>query len=155
MCQFGNGGTQNGFDARSGGPALTSCPSAFAHPVKQSDFPNHQVASLKRMAYLRQIMETKSPSMRRLWIKRLDHVKTELRSTRWPRSAEAGMRLVLELSNRGRQHLLASLKADHPRFSTHQIETKAYQLMQRWDQAKASLAARRTRQKGHGASGLE
>lgn len=62
------------------------------------------------------------------------------------------MRLVLELSNRGRRDLLTSLKADHPRFSTHQIETKASQLMQRWDEAKASLNARRTRRKGHGAS---
>jgi len=62
------------------------------------------------------------------------------------------MRLVLELSNRGRRHLLTSLKADHPSASARQLEETAYHLMQRWDRAKASLAAMRTRRKGHGAS---
>jgi|SRR5581483_6043300 len=73
------------------------------------------------------------------WLKHLNLVKEEFRSTVWPATAEEGLYQVLALSGRGRRQLMSSLKAENPKASAHEIEEAAHQLLWRWDEARTTM----------------
>lgn len=80
-----------------------------------------------------------SNSITPFWLKRLDRVKEEFRSTSWPATAEEGLYQVLALSGQGWAQLMSSLKVDNPKASARQIESAAHQLLWRWDDARSRM----------------
>jgi len=75
-----------------------------------------------------------------LWLKHLDLVKQEFLSTLWPRTAEEGMRQVLQLSARGWKQLIADLVLEHPKASPEELEHIAYRLVTEWADARRNLS---------------
>lgn len=89
------------------------------------------------------------------WLKHLNLVKEEFRSTVWPATAEEGLCQVLALSGQGWRQLMSSLKAENPKASAHQIEDAAHQLLWRWDEARTTMRANLKNRKTRRDNGME
>lgn len=57
-----------------------------------------------------------------LWLRRLDLVKAEMKTVRFPRTVAEGFRQCAELSATARRWFLDSIRQDHPRASAEEIE---------------------------------
>jgi hypothetical protein len=64
----------------------------------------------------------KRPKQPPLWLRRLDLVKAELKTVRFPRTAEEGFRQCAMLSETARRWFLDSIRQEHPGWSQEQIE---------------------------------
>ena len=65
------------------------------------------------------------------WLRRMDLVKTELKTVRFPRTAQEGFRQCIELSETARRWFRQSLRADHPGASEEEVETERRLLLAR------------------------
>ena len=72
-----------------------------------------------------------------LWLRRMDLVKAEMKSVRFPCTAQEGFRQCAELSERVRGWLRESIRADHPRASEEEIEKERRLLLARFCAAQA------------------
>lgn len=90
--------------------------------------------------------KTQSASKRQkqppIWLRRLDLVKAELKTVRFPRTAEEGFRQCAELSETARRWLRQSIKAEHPGASEEKVDLELCRLMARWSAADARWIAR-------------
>ena len=77
-----------------------------------------------------------------LWLRRLDQVKAELKSVRFPRSAEEGFRQCVMLSATALRLLRESIRTAHPGASEEQIELEMRRLLARFAQADARWVAK-------------
>jgi hypothetical protein len=62
------------------------------------------------------------PKQPPLWLRRLDLVKAELKTVRFPRTAAEGFRQCAMLSETARRWFLDSIRQEHPGWSEVQIE---------------------------------
>jgi hypothetical protein len=59
-----------------------------------------------------------------LWLRRMDLVKAEMKTVRFPRTAREGFRQCVELSENVRRWFWESIRADHPEASEEEIENE-------------------------------
>jgi hypothetical protein len=62
------------------------------------------------------------PEQPPLWLRRLDLVKAEMKTVRFPKTAAEGFRQCAMLSATARRWFLDSIRQEHPRWSDEQIE---------------------------------
>ena len=72
-----------------------------------------------------------------LWLRRLDLVKAEMKTVRFPRTAQEGFRQRAELSATARRWFLDSIRQDHPGASEEEIEQERRLLLARFSAAQA------------------
>ena len=72
-----------------------------------------------------------------LWLRRLDLVKAEMKTVRFPRTAQEGFRQCAELSTTALRWLRQSIKAEHPGASEEKVALELRRLMARWSAADA------------------
>lgn len=77
-----------------------------------------------------------------LWLRRLDIVKAELKSLRFPHTAQEGLRQCAELSEAARRWFRQSIQADHPGASDEEIEKERRLLLARQCAAQARQVAK-------------
>src|SRR5437899_6732089 len=77
-----------------------------------------------------------------LWLRRLDQVKAELKSVRFPRTAEERFRQCAMLSAIALRLLRESIRTVHPGASEGQIEMEMRRLLARFAQADARWVAK-------------
>src|SRR5215831_12551613 len=77
-----------------------------------------------------------------LWLRRLDLVKAEMKTVRFPRTAQEGFRQCAELSTIARRWLRQSIKAEHPGASEEKIDLELRRLMARWSAADTRWVAK-------------
>ena len=65
---------------------------------------------------------TTPPKPPPLWLRRLDLVKAELKTVRYPRTAAEGFQQCAMLSETARRWFLDSIRQEHPEWSEAQIE---------------------------------
>jgi hypothetical protein len=76
-----------------------------------------------------------------IWLRRMDLVKAEMKSVRFPRTAQEGFRQCAELSERARGWFRESIRADHPGASDKDIEKERRLLLARFCAAQARRIA--------------
>ena len=84
----------------------------------------------------------KRPKKTPLWLRRLGIVKAEMKSIRFPRSAQEGFRQCAELSATARRLFWESIRADHPGASDEDIEKERRLLLARLSAAQARWIAK-------------
>ena len=84
----------------------------------------------------------KRPKQVPLWLRRLDLVKAEMKTVRFPRTAQEGFRQCAELSATARRWFLDSLRQDHPGASAEEIEHERRLLLARFSAAEACRVAK-------------
>jgi hypothetical protein len=67
-----------------------------------------------------------------LWLRRLDLVKAEMKTVRFPRTAQEGLCQCAELSETARRWFWQSIQADHPGASEEEIEKERRLLLARF-----------------------
>jgi hypothetical protein len=72
-----------------------------------------------------------------LWLRRLDVVKAEMKSVRFPRTSQQGFRQCAELSESARRWLRDSIRADHAGASEEEVEKERRLLLARFSAAQA------------------
>src|SRR5438094_338779 len=72
-----------------------------------------------------------------LWLRRLDLVKAEMKTVRFPRTAQEGFDQCAELSETARRWFRESIRADHPGASDEDIEKERRLLLARFSAAQA------------------
>jgi hypothetical protein len=72
-----------------------------------------------------------------LWLRRMDLVKAELKTARFPRTAEEGFRQCAELSETARRWFRESIRAEHPGASEEKIEKERRLLLAHFCAAQA------------------
>lgn len=72
-----------------------------------------------------------------LWLRRLDLVKAELKTVRFPRTAAEGFRQCAELSATARRWFVDAIRQDHPGASEEEIEQERRLLLARFSAAQA------------------
>jgi len=77
----------------------------------------------------------KPPKKVPLWLRRLDLVKAELKSARFPLTAQEGFRRCAELSERTRRLFWESIQADHPVAGNEEIERERRMRLARFSAA--------------------
>lgn len=77
-----------------------------------------------------------------LWLRRLDLVKAETKTVRFPRTAQAGFRQCAELSETARRWFRQSIEANHPGASEEEIEKERRLLLARRCAAQARQIAK-------------
>ena len=77
-----------------------------------------------------------------LWLRRLGRVKTEIKSARFPRTAQEGFRQCVELSATARHLFRESIRANHPEASDEKIEKERRLLLARHSAAQARWIAK-------------
>lgn len=92
-------------------------------------------------------MTTPKESLKRanrvpLWLRRLDLVKAEMKTVRFPRTAEEGFRQCAMLSATAMRWLRQSIKAEHPGASEEKVDLELRKLMARWSAADARWIAK-------------
>jgi hypothetical protein len=71
------------------------------------------------------------------WLRRMDLVKAELKTVRFPRTAEEGFRQCAELSETARRWFRESIRTEHPGASEEKIEKERRLLLARFCAAQA------------------
>ena len=84
----------------------------------------------------------KRPKKTPLWLRRLRVVKAEMKSIRFPRSAQEGFRQCAELSATARRLFRESIRADHPGASDEDIEQERRLLLARLSAAQTRWIAK-------------
>ena len=74
----------------------------------------------------------KLPKQPPLWLRRLDLVKAEMKTVRFPKTAAEGFRQCAELSETMRRWFLDSIRQEHPGWSEEQIEQERRLLLARF-----------------------
>jgi hypothetical protein len=82
------------------------------------------------------------PKQLPLWLRRLDLVKAEMKSVRFPRTVQEGFRQCAELSALARRWLRQSIKAEHQGASEEKVNLELRRLMARWSAADARWVAK-------------
>jgi hypothetical protein len=77
-----------------------------------------------------------------VWLRRLQIVKAEMKSVRFPRSAQEGFRQCGELSDTARRLFWESIRADHPEASDEEIEKERRLLLARFSAAEVRWLAK-------------
>ena len=77
-----------------------------------------------------------------LWLRRLDLVKAEMKTVRFPRTAAEGFRQCAELSETMRRWFLDSIRQEHPRWSEEQIEQERRLVLARFSAAETRWIAK-------------
>jgi len=77
-----------------------------------------------------------------IWLRRLDLVKAEMKTVRFPKTAAEGFRQCAELSGTAMRWLRQSIKAEHPGASEEKVDLALRRLMARWSAADARWTAR-------------
>jgi hypothetical protein len=77
-----------------------------------------------------------------LWLRRLNLVKAEMKTVRFPRTAQEGFRQCAELSETARRWFRQSIQADHPGASKEEIEKERRLLLARRCTAQARQIAK-------------
>jgi len=77
-----------------------------------------------------------------LWLRRLDLVKAEMKTVRFPRTTQEGFRQCAELSETARRWFRESIRADHPEASEEEIESERRLLPARFSAAQARQIAK-------------
>lgn len=77
----------------------------------------------------------KHPKQPSLWLCRLDLMKAELKTMRFPRTAAEGFRQCAELSETARRWFLDSIRQDHPGAGEEEIEQERRLLVARFSAA--------------------
>ncbi len=72
-----------------------------------------------------------------LWLRRMDLVKAELKTARFPRTAEEGFRQCAELSETARRWFRESIRTEHPGASEEKIEKERRLLLAHFCAAQA------------------
>lgn len=84
----------------------------------------------------------KRPKKVPVWLRRLDTVKAEMKSIRFPGAAQEGFRQCAELSATARRLLCESIRADHPEATDEDIEHERRLLLARLSAAQARWIAK-------------
>jgi hypothetical protein len=84
----------------------------------------------------------KRPKQVPLWLRRLDLVKAEMKTVRFPHTAEEGFRQCAEISATVLRWLRQSIKAEHPGASKEKVDLELCQLMAPWSAADARWVKR-------------
>ena len=77
-----------------------------------------------------------------LWLRRLGDVKTEMKSVRFPRTAQEGFRQCAELSETARRWFRQSIRNAHPGASEEEIEEERIRLLARFSAAETRWIAK-------------
>ena len=77
-----------------------------------------------------------------LWLRRMDIVKAELKSVRFPATAQEGLRHCAKLSATANRWFRESIRADHPEASEEEIEKERQLLLARLSAAQARQIAK-------------
>ena len=77
-----------------------------------------------------------------IWLRRLDLVKAEMKTVRYPRTAAEGFRQCAMLSETARRWFLDSIRQEHPGWSEEQIEQERRLILARWSAAQTRWIAR-------------
>jgi hypothetical protein len=78
---------------------------------------------------------TTLPTQPPIWLRRLDLVKAELKTVRFPKTAAEGFRQCAELSATMRRWFVDSIRQEHPGWSEEQIERERRLLLARFSAA--------------------
>lgn len=89
----------------------------------------------------------KRPKKTPVWLRRLRIVKAEMKSSRFPRSAQEGFRQCAELSETARRLFREFIRADHPEASDEDIEQERRLLLARLSAAQARWIAKWTKER--------
>jgi hypothetical protein len=73
----------------------------------------------------------KHPKKAPLWLRRMDLVKAEMKTIRFPRTAQDGFRQCVELSETARRWFRQSIRTGHPGASDAEIEKERRLLLAR------------------------
>lgn len=84
----------------------------------------------------------KRPKQPPLWLRRLDLVKAEMKTVKFPRTAEEGFRQCAELSETMRRWFLDSIRQEHPGWSEEQVEHERRLILARSSAAEARRLAK-------------
>jgi hypothetical protein len=76
------------------------------------------------------------------WLRRMDLVKAELKTVRFPRTAEEGFRQCAELSETARRWFRESIRTEHPGASEEKIEKERRLLLARFCAGQARRVAK-------------
>jgi hypothetical protein len=82
---------------------------------------------------------TKQPP---IWLRRLDLVKAEMKTVRFPKSAAEGFRQCVMLSETARRWFLDSIRQEHPRWNEEQVEQERRVILARWSAAETRWIAK-------------
>ena len=88
-----------------------------------------------------------------LWLRRLDLVKAELRTVRFPRTAQEGFRQCIALSETALRWFRESLRDNRPGASGGEIENERRLLLARFSAAEARRVAKWKKERGRYFSG--
>jgi hypothetical protein len=82
-----------------------------------------------------------------LWLQRLDLVKAEMKTVRFPGTAQEGFDQCAKLSETARHWFRESIRADHPGASDEDIEKERRLLLARFSAAEARRIAKWKRER--------
>lgn len=77
-----------------------------------------------------------------LWLRRLDLVKAEMKTVKFPRTAAEGFRQMVMLSETARRWFLDSIRQEHPGWSEEQIEQERRLILARFSAAETRWIAK-------------
>jgi hypothetical protein len=77
-----------------------------------------------------------------IWLRRMDLVKAELKSVRFPRTAAEGLRQCMELSEISHRWFLESIRSERPGASEEEIENERRRLLARFSAGDARRMAK-------------
>jgi hypothetical protein len=83
-----------------------------------------------------------------LWLRRLDAVKAEMKTVRFPRTAEDGFRQCVALSETALRWFRESIRESHPGASEEEIEKERRLLLARFAAAEARRMAKWQKERG-------
>jgi hypothetical protein len=73
-----------------------------------------------------------APKQPPIWLRKLDLVRAELKTVRYPRTAAEGFRQMVMLSETARRWFLDAIRQEHPKWSEEQIEQERQLILARW-----------------------
>jgi hypothetical protein len=88
-----------------------------------------------------------------LWLRRLDAVKAEMKTVRFPRTAQLGFRQCVELSGTALRWFRQSIRESRPGATDEEIEKERRLLQARFSAAEAHRLTRWKRERGRYFSG--
>lgn len=77
-----------------------------------------------------------------LWLRRLGDVKAEMKTVRFPRTAQEGFRQCAELSDTARVWFVQSIRDAHAGFSKEELEKERIRLLARFSAAETRWIAK-------------
>jgi hypothetical protein len=83
----------------------------------------------------------KQPKQPPIWLRKLDLVRAELKTVRYPRRAAEGFKQMVTLSETARRWFLDAIRQEHPKWSEEQIEQERRLILARWSVAETRWIA--------------